>query len=85
MPSTPPTAKELIAELSKVDPDTPVIVSTHYDNDIGHASEISVRLAWMEPTEASYWEQVDVADLRAAGEPIPDDAVRAVVITASGG
>lgn len=84
MTSKPPTVGEIIAQLQEADPDAPVIVSTHYDNDIGYASQISVGQQWMEPTEGSFWDQYDPEDLRAMGDPLPEDGVHAVVITASG-
>lgn len=78
------TAREIIEALQEVDPDTPVIVSTHYDNGIGYASQIGVALGWVQPMERAFWDQYDPEELKQWGDPQPDDGIQAVVITAWG-
>lgn len=82
-PSTPPTVRELIISLQKLDPDMPVLVSTHYDNDIGYASEISLYESAAHPSgEGDFWDTFDVNDYDE--DEIPDDSISAIVIQARG-
>lgn len=82
-PATPPTAQELIDALSALDPATPVLVSTHYDNDIGHAADVEIRVGEMYPTEGAFWTEFNRADLE-PGERAPAGVARVGIITARG-
>lgn len=83
-PSTPPKVREIIAALEKLDPELPVLVSTHYDNDVGHASEVSVYKSDAYPEgEGDFWNLYDRDD-QDDDDDLPDDVITAIVIEARG-
>jgi len=82
-PSTPPTVREVIASLQKLDPELPVLVSTHYDNDIGFASEVSIYESAAHPSgEGDFWQTFDEDDYDE--DDIPDGSISSIVIQARG-
>ena len=76
----PVTVKEFITELEKLDPNLPVMVSTYYDNDIGHATEIEIREGFVENVEDFFWTEVDASD----PANITLGTIPAIIITANG-
>lgn len=84
MTSVPPTVGDLVDALSKLDRDLPTVVSTHYDNDIGLASEVTLYQSLVYPSgDGSFWEEADEDDYD-DDDDLPDGAVRAIVIRANG-
>ena len=78
MPSDFVTVKELREALEALPDDLPVIISTHYDNDIGHASQITMERSGINHQELDYWiPNPDVNDPQN-----PPDVADAVIITA---
>lgn len=80
MPATPPTVGELITELSKLDPSTPVLVSAHYDNDQELSSKVSLHTGDVRPLEENYWSGYDVQFDLDNGDPVPADVLRSVLL-----
>jgi hypothetical protein len=74
-PQTPPTVGEIVEALLKQDQSLPLVVSTHYDNDVGHSSSVGLSVELIYPAgEGSFWNLQDISS------PTPG-SIRAVVLT----
>jgi hypothetical protein len=59
-PQTPPTVGEIVEALLKLDQSLPLVVSTHYDNDVAHSSDVELTLELISPIgEKSFWDTQD--------------------------
>jgi hypothetical protein len=59
-PQTPPTVGEIVEALLKQDQSLPLVVSTHYDNDVGHSSNVGLSIELIYPAgEGSFWNLQD--------------------------
>lgn len=75
-PPTPPTVGEIVQALQALDPNMPLIVSTHYDNDVGYSSEVQLSVEDARPVgEANAWDLTD--------DPTDHGVIRAAVLTGS--
>lgn len=82
--SRPTTAGELIRALSQVDPDTPLIASTHFDNDIGYGANIDVSLGWFRPGDGAFWTPFEPDNYSSFDEVLPTGALQGLILTARG-
>ena len=75
MPETPPTVGEIVAALLELDQDLPLVVSTHYDNDMAYSSSVGLTEAMILPIgDKNFWDSQD--------QTSPDpDSIKAVVLT----
>jgi len=62
VPVPPPTVGEIVEALLKLDQSLPLVVSTHYDNDTGHSSDMSLTTGPISYTGINhYWDVDDVS------------------------
>lgn len=60
VPAMPPTVGEIVAALLKLDQSLPLVVSTHYDNDVGYSSGVQLSLGLISPVgEEDFWDVQD--------------------------
>ena len=75
--------KELIAELSKYDPEVQVFVSTHYDNGVGYSNDVSVYVGRALHDEGQFFSPVFEGDYADGSFELDENDPEAVFVLGS--
>lgn len=74
------TVAQLISALQQINPTLPIVVSTHYDNDLGHTTDLRVDQSTFVPSEGHFLQEIEPSDYDDIGGP-PPQAFTALSLT----